>query len=60
MNVYATKFENLTKLYTQDTSEVWRSKKFEDGLEHKLKRNATPMSIRGFPTLMRRLKWWRG
>jgi len=56
VNAYASRFEYLGKFYTQAPSESWRCRKFEEGLEHELKKIVAPMCIREFPALVERVK----
>nr|KYP55977.1 hypothetical protein KK1_002204 [Cajanus cajan] len=53
---YAMRFEHLARFYSQAISEVWKYRKFVEGLKHELKRVMVPMAIIEFPTLVKKTK----
>ncbi|XP_020224147.1 uncharacterized protein LOC109806177 [Cajanus cajan] len=53
---YAMRFKHLTHFYSQAISEVWRCRKFVEGLRHELKRVIVPMSIMEFLALVEKAK----
>jgi len=53
---YATRFKHLARFYTQTMTEARRYRKFEFGLNQELTEVVIPMSIRDFPTLVKKTK----
>jgi len=63
VQAYTDKFEYLARLYSQAVTKEWRCKKFEGGLNHKLRRFLVPLRIESslfWWNRQRRWNNWRG
>ncbi|KAG2384108.1 uncharacterized protein HKW66_Vig0151290 [Vigna angularis] len=56
VQAYISRFEYLSRFYSQAMSEEWRCQRFEQGLRHELMKMIVPLEIKKFPALVEKAK----